>query len=77
MTKIDINKALLDPTSVFNNPKEVYDCKDITQNIKIDILKRWQYDCLELEAADDENMTSTGQSDILDEVLHYLDLLDN
>jgi hypothetical protein len=54
---IDLQKALLDPTSVFKHPHDVLNHTELTREQKIEILKRWAYDCKELETASDENMT--------------------
>lgn len=53
---INIEKALLDPSSVFAAPVEVCDAPDLTRQQKIEILQRWEYDARELQVAADENM---------------------
>jgi len=70
----DINKAMLDPTSVFRAPEDVLKAGDITREQKIEILRRWEYDARELEVADDESMTGGG-SDLLERVLESLSAL--
>lgn len=75
-SRIDIDKALLDPTSVFKSPKDVVNNNSLSKQQKIEILKRWAYDAKELEIADDENMTATGKaSDILDDILRAIESL--
>lgn len=69
---VDINQALLDPTSVFAHPKDVLDCNEITREDKINILRRWAYDAKELETASDENMNAVHSYDHLEEVLKAL-----
>ena len=68
---MNIEKALLDPASSFSTPADV--CKELTltQEQKIQILRRWEYDARELEVAEEENM-SGGGPDVLDEVLAAL-----
>ncbi len=70
----DIDKALLDPTSVFKAPEDVIKARDLTREQKIEILRRWEYDARELEVADDESMTG-GNSDLLQRVLESLSAL--
>ncbi|HKQ33198.1 MAG TPA: hypothetical protein VJV40_08335 [Thermodesulfobacteriota bacterium] len=67
----DIDKALLDPTSVFRTPEDVLKANDITRDQKIEILRRWEYDARELEVAADENMIGNN-SDLLERVLKSL-----
>lgn len=71
----DIEKARLDPTTVFRAPEDVLRRADLSREQKIDILRRWAYDARELEVAADEGMPAT-QPDILDQILHALHVLD-
>lgn len=71
---IDLQKALLDPTSVFKTPEEVVRNQELTREQKIDILRRWEYDARELQVAQEENMR-TNQPDILDSILKALNML--
>ncbi len=70
----DIDRALLDPTSVFNAPEDVLKARDITREQKIEILRRWEYDARELQVADDESMTG-GNNNLLQRVLESLSAL--
>lgn len=70
----DIDKALLDPASVFDSPGDVLNADDISQDQKIEILRRWEYDARELQVASEENMPGNN-SDILDRVLEALNKL--
>lgn len=45
---MDIEKAMLDPVSVFACPDEVFDDQSLTREQKIEILRRWEYDAREL-----------------------------
>ncbi len=69
---IDLRKAMLDPTAVFRGPEDVLQRDELTREQKIEILRRWEYDALELQVAEEENMGSEQSSDILDRVLHAL-----
>jgi hypothetical protein len=68
---IDVEKAKLDPTSVFAHPKDVLTAQ-LSREQKIDILRRWAYDAREIEIADQENMGGRPIADPLDEVLRCL-----
>ena len=70
----DIDKAMLDPTSVFRKPEDVLKARDLTREQKIEILRRWEYDARELEVASDESMTGNN-SDLLYRVLNALNEL--
>jgi hypothetical protein len=73
---VDIEQALLDPTSVFGHPKDVLSHPELTREQKIEILRRWAYDAKELEVADEENMHhETRNEDILDDILQALNEL--
>jgi hypothetical protein len=70
---IDIQKAMLDPTSVFAHPHDVVNHPGLTREQKIEILRRWAYDAKELETATDENMNSSATTeDHLAAILHAL-----
>ena len=69
---IDLSKAMLNPTAVFRGPEDVLQPDELTREQKIEILRRWKYDALELQVAEEENMGSGQPSDILDRVLHAL-----
>ena len=68
---VDIDKAMLDPVSVFASPDDVLSEQSLDREQKIKILRRWEYDARELEVAEEENMGG-GPPGILDEVLHAL-----
>ncbi len=51
---IDVNKAMLDPTMVFKDPKDVVANVELTRDQKIEILRRWEYDARQLEVAEEE-----------------------
>jgi hypothetical protein len=70
----DIEKAMLNPTTVFRTPDEVLLREDLSREQKIEILRRWAYDARQLEVAEEENMGGQ-QPDILDQVLRALHTL--
>ena len=72
----DIEKAMLDPTTVFQTPEEVLLREDMSREQKIEVLRRWEYDARELEVAEEENMGG-HQPDILDEIYRALHALDS
>lgn len=68
---MDVEKALLDPASVFASPGAVVEDDSLTRDQKVEVLRRWEYDARELEVAEEENMGG-GPPDILGEVLDAL-----
>ena len=72
---IDIDKALLNPASVFETPDEVLEAEELSREQKIDILRRWGYDARELQVAEEENMIGTN-ADILGQIMRALLQLD-
>ncbi len=72
---IDLSKAMLNPTAVFRGPEDVLQRAELTRAQKIEILRRWKFDALELQVAEEENMGSEQPSDILDRVLQALHAL--
>ena len=71
----DIEKAMLNPTTVFRTPDEVLLREDLSREQKIEILRRWAYDARQLEVAEEKNMGGQ-RPDILDQVLRALHTLD-
>jgi len=67
---IDIAKAMLDPEEVFAHPREVVENKELSRDIKCEILQRWRYEILQHQVAEDEaNMPlAANECDYLDEV---------
>ena len=70
----DLNKALLDPGSVFSSPEELRDHRELTREQKIEILRRWAYDASELAVAEEEGMIG-GEPSHLAQILSVLDVL--
>jgi hypothetical protein len=71
----DIEKAWLDPASVFKTPEEVIKSEELSREQKIEILRRWEYDARELQVAEEEGMIGTN-ADILGEIMRALLQLD-
>jgi hypothetical protein len=71
----EIEKALISPTSVFDEPSEVVESRALNRLIKIEILRRWELDARALQRATDENMTG-GEAPPLDAVNAALAILD-
>lgn len=74
---MDIDQAMLSPGSVFATPAEVCNSPALTPAQKIEILRRWEYDALELQVAAEENMAggedmSQGEDVALEDILAAL-----
>ena len=71
---VDIDKALLDPGSVFASPEALLDHAGLSIEQKIEILRRWAYDAAELSVAIEEGMPN-GENDLLRQILLALERL--
>lgn len=71
---IDIDRALLDPGSVFATPEEVFSHHGLSQQQKIEILRRWEYDASEVAVAEEEGMPGDN-GDVLRRILLALNEL--
>ncbi|QGM97149.1 hypothetical protein [Methylocystis parvus] len=71
----EIEKALISPTAIFDEPEEVVQSKALAKLMKIEILKRWELDARALQRATEENM-SGGEPPPLDAVNEALAKLD-
>ena len=72
---IDIDKALLNPGTVFETPDGVLKSEELSREEKIEILRRWEYDARELQVAEEENMIGTD-TDVLGQIMRALLQLD-
>ncbi len=72
---IDVTKAMLDPTMVFNEPKDVVASNELTLDQKIEILRRWEYDARQLEVAEEEAGMTVRRPEMFDRVLEALHTL--
>ena len=73
---IDVTKAMLDPTMVFTEPKDVVASDELTRDQKIEILRRWKYDAQQLEVAEDEAGMAVRRPEMFDRVVHALRMLE-
>ena len=68
-TKIpDLERALVNPASVFRSPNEVVENPDLPMARKREILRRWAWDGYLLQLASDEAMPEGRETPRLDEV---------
>jgi hypothetical protein len=72
---IDLRKALLDPTVVYENPIEVLADASLTREQKIEILRSWEYDARALEIAEEEAGMSVIRPEMLDLIINALRLI--
>jgi hypothetical protein len=72
--EIDLDRARLDPGSVFSSPEALRDFRGLTQEQKIELLRRWAYDASELAVAEEEGMTG-GEPSQLSGILAVLHAL--
>ncbi len=72
---IAVKKAMLDPTMVFKDPNEVVASDELTRDLKIEILRRWEYDARQLEVAEEEAGMGVRRPEMLDRVLQALHTL--
>lgn len=54
--KVDLNRALFDPASVFRRPAAVVEDETLPLADKVEILHRWTYDAIEMAVAEEEGM---------------------
>ncbi len=73
---IDVTKAMLDPTMVFKEPKDVVASNELTRDQKIEILRRWKYDAQQLEVAEEEAGMAVRRPEMFDRVVRALHTLD-
>ena len=58
----DIERALLDPASVFPNPEAVLTHPTLSSAQKIEILQRWEYDAVDISVAVEEGMPGAEET---------------
>jgi len=75
LSKEQKERARVDPAAVFDDPKDVLAADDLSREEKIEYLRRWRYDAIELNVAADEGMGEESSA-ILDRVLAALDEID-
>lgn len=67
--RINVERALLNPAAVFSAPMDVVRHPRLSRQEKRDILRQWEWDARQIEAAQAEGMPETGESSRLEEVL--------
>ena len=72
--EIDLEKARLDPGSVFASPEALCESPGLSREQKIDLLQRWAGDARELDVAEAEGMGG-GETSVLARILSALDSL--
>jgi hypothetical protein len=65
---IDFEQALLDPGSTFDTPEAVLASEVLSNEQKIEILRRWEYDASENGVATEEGMPE-AENDLLHRIL--------
>ncbi len=72
---IDVKMAMLDPTMVFEDPKDVVASVELTRDQKIEILHRWEYDAHQVEVAVEEAGMAVRRPEMFDLVVQALHAL--
>ena len=72
---MDMEKALIDPGAVFQEPEAVVSDGTLSREQKIEILRRWEYDSRLLQVAEEEGMEGSSNNLLakIREALHALD----
>jgi len=73
-TAKDYDQALLNPAAIFKRPKDVLDTESLTTDQKLEVLKSWETDALQLSVATEENMGG-GEPSRIEDVRHAIDML--
>jgi hypothetical protein len=73
-TAKDYDQALLNPAAIFKRPKDVLDTESLTTDQKLEVLKSWETDALQLSVATEENMGG-GEPSRIEDVRHAIDVL--
>lgn len=73
-TPSEFDKALKNPTLVYQTPQDVLDDKQLNDSQRLEILKRWEQDQRELDVAQEEGMIG-GETSMLDDILQAMEKL--
>jgi hypothetical protein len=68
------DEALLNQAAVFKLPEDVLNSDAMTAEQKLEVLKRWETDAIQLSIATEENMGG-GEPSRIEEVRHAIDVL--
>ena len=71
-TESELNKVLLDPAASFRSPADVLASEAFDRQDKIEILRRWEYDAVEMSVASDEGMTGPNGAELLQQIVSAL-----
>jgi hypothetical protein len=72
MTDEQLAKAMIDPASVFANPMTIVAEDSISDELKIELLRHWEYDAREIQVAEEEGFPPRPSTALLDEVIAAL-----
>ena len=64
-----LSRALLDPASEFEQPLDIVKNSSLSNGLKIQLLKRWEYDAREMQVAEEEGFPPQQPGCLLDAVL--------
>ena len=71
---INVEKAIKNPSSLFDDPLDIVESDELTKEEKIKILKSWRYDAKQMSVATEENMGGIN-SELFSKILGALKLL--
>ena len=72
LTEEKIQQALLDPATVFAHPSDVVAAETLSKACRVEILRRWEYDALEAQVAEEEGLRDYQPKSLLDDVIAAL-----
>ena len=72
---INVEKAIKNPSSLFDDPLDIVESDELTKEEKIKILKSWRYDAKQMSVATEENMGGIN-SELFSKILGALKLLE-
>jgi hypothetical protein len=72
---VNMKTAILDPAAVFNEPEEIVEHPELSTDQKLQLLRQWERDALNLSVAEGEGMAG-GEESRLRRVRHAIDALD-
>jgi hypothetical protein len=72
---VDMKTAILDPAAVFNEPEQICDHPELSSDQKLQLLRQWERDALNLSVAEGEGMAG-GEESRLRRVRRAIDALE-
>ena len=73
---INVEKAIKNPSSIFNDPLDIVASDELTKEEKIKILESWRYDAKQMSVATEENMVGIN-GELFFKILDALKLLNS